>query len=193
MTPVRRSSMCISAGFGSGRVTPLGTGGAMRNARAIRDIAPRESVEAEHPPSPPSPELLSPPGLPASLHRRELVLKRVVKQLSAMNSQEPEQLSHAIESLHQRLLLSTQLFTRPPVVEAHGSTRSRRRIEVDPPPQPRGTTPEGNRSAISGRRAQHPRHAKRNTRVPLHQLVAEACELHAGGKHPPPPMLPACG
>ena len=88
------------------------------------------------------------PGSCVAIHRRKLVLKGVVKQPPAMHSQEPEQLSHAIQSLHQRLLLPTQLFTRLPVIDAHPSTRSRRRIEVDPPAQPRGTTPEGNRSAI---------------------------------------------
>jgi hypothetical protein len=45
-------------------------------------------------------------GARVAVHRREFVLERIVEQSTPMDTQESKQLSHTIEALHQRLLLS---------------------------------------------------------------------------------------
>src|SRR5881409_418424 len=59
------------------------------------------------------------PGTRCAIHRRQLILKRVVKQLVPMHSKKPQELSDAIQALQQELLLPCRCHRRFPTRDRH--------------------------------------------------------------------------
>jgi hypothetical protein len=64
-------------------------------------------------------------GSGLSVHALELLLERVVEELVPVQSEKPEQRPHAVQALHDELLLLRQLHRRLPMVHVLTSRRAR--------------------------------------------------------------------
>jgi hypothetical protein len=59
------------------------------------------------------------PGTRRAIHRRQLILKRGVKQFVPMHAKKPQELSYAIQALQQELLLPCRRHRRFPTRDGH--------------------------------------------------------------------------